>query len=133
MRGARRPVVPLESQSQAAYFDWWASFSRTQGIPQHLCFAVPNGAFLAGDPRRRAMQMARLKEQGLTPGVSDVFLLVPAAGFHALLIEFKRQGEKPSDAQANFLYDVRRRGYNAMVVYSTEEAIKVVRAYLGKP
>jgi hypothetical protein len=35
-------------------------------------FAVPNGAFLSGTPGKRAQQAARLKAEGMKPGIPDL-------------------------------------------------------------
>lgn len=118
--------MPTEHAIQTAFFAWWGLYSQAHGIPDHLCFAVPNAAKMSYGAARW------MKDEGRKSGVSDVFLMVPSGGFHALILEFKRPGEKPTDHQATFLFDVRCRGYNALVVFSTEEAIRVVRAYLQR-
>lgn len=124
----RRRIAPLEEEIQAAFFEWWELWAPPRRIPTQLCFAIPNGG------HRHPAVAAKLKAQGVRAGVSDVFLMVPAGGFHALILEFKRQGEKvkPGGSQEAFISEVRLRAYNALVVQSTEEAIRAVQQYLAR-
>ena len=126
-------IVPTEHESQVAFFEWWDIWSRSMKLPTNLCFAVPNGG------QRHPAVAAKLKAEGVRSGTADVVLLLPRAGFHGLLLEFKREnaprsgsggGTKP---QAEFLLAARQQGYNALLVYSTDEAIRVVRAYVRQP
>lgn len=61
---------------------------------------VPNGAVLAGDERRRSMQMNALKRAGVKPGFPDLIVLGPPGkvGF----IEVKREGGKLSHDQEHW-------------------------------
>lgn len=126
MRQKRAPD-PLEHETQAAYFEWWELFAQANRLQPQLCFAVPNGG------HRHKAVAAKLKAEGVKPGVVDVFLLIPAGGFHGLLLEFKRRGRKvtPGGPQESFIAETRLRSYNVLVVWSTEEAIHAVKAYLA--
>lgn len=128
-----------ESQSQVAFFDWVRPYLRTRGIAPSLCYAVPNGAHLAGDARMRAIQMARLKREGLTAGVLDINLDVPKIArlnaetvtlFHGLRIEMKAASNKPTPEQAAHILALRQAGYNVVICYSADAAILAVKAYL---
>lgn len=131
-----RRLTPLEADSQAAFFDWWTVFARSHRLPECLCFAVPNGAKLPWRKdrkgRRYSPEAKNLLKQGMRPGVPDVHLDIPAGGFHGLRLEFKRVGEdvRSGSAQEAHIDALRLRGYNALIVKSTEEAVKIVRAYL---
>jgi hypothetical protein len=118
-------IEPTEHELQAAFFEWWEFYAPSRGIAVELCFAVPNGG------HRHPAVAGKLKAEGVRAGVCDVFLLVPRGGFHALILEFKRQKGRPSEAQERFLFEVRGQGYNALIVRSTDEAIRVVTAYLA--
>lgn len=59
--------------------------------------AVPNGAVLHGDAKTRAIQMASLKRDGLTPGFPD--LIVFGKGGRIGFIEVKVEGNYQSASQ----------------------------------
>lgn len=59
--------------------------------------AVPNGATLRGDAKDRAIQMANLKRDGLTPGFPD--LIVFGKGGRIGFIEVKIEGAYQTASQ----------------------------------
>ncbi len=59
--------------------------------------AVPNGSVLAGDGKSRAIQMASLKRDGLTPGFPD--LIVFGKGGRVGFIEVKCEGNYQTASQ----------------------------------
>jgi len=125
-------IVPTEHESQVAFFEWWDIWSRSMKLPTNLCFAVPNGG------QRHPAVAAKLKAEGVRSGTADVMLLLARGGFHGLLLEFKRENAPRGGSggatrpQAEFLLAARQQGYNALLVYSTDEAIHVVRTYVGQ-
>lgn len=131
-RKQRRPKQ-LEAIAQTHLFLWRDMNLKKGKYPGlHLMFAIPNGAFLQGDARRRAMQWARLKKQGAKQGVSDVFLPVAIGKFHGLWIEMK--AVKPhsatvTDEQREWIEEMRKNGYRAYVAYGCDEAIAYIDDY----
>ena len=127
-------MTPSESASQKAVCQWWASYCRTRGIDERLLVAVPNGSVLAGDSRQRAIQMAKLKATGFRVGFPDLMLLEQRLGsehlFFGLFIEMKKPGNKPTKEQAEYHDLLRRAGYNVVVCWSSDEAIRAIRGYL---
>lgn len=127
-RAARRA---REAQEQEALIRWARlSAGRYRGLA--LLFAIPNGAYLQGDARRRTAQWARLKAQGAREGVSDLFLPVARGGFHGLWIEVKSPRPHPSrvsDAQREWMEEMAEQGYRAVVCYGAEEAMREIRGY----
>lgn len=121
-------LEPLEEESQAAFFEWWGLWAPPRKIPEQLLFAVPNGG------HRHPAVAAKLKAQGVRAGVPDVFLMIPAGGFHALVLEFKRRGRNVTKGgpQEAWISEARLRGYNVLVVFDTDEAIRAVTAYLAR-
>lgn len=111
-----------EDDEQAALFKWAAYFPELRWL-----HAIPNGG------NRNAREAARLKAQGVKPGVYDVFLPLPAGDWHGLYIEIKRtkrQGRSNiSDSQKCFGNAMQERGYKAIVCYGAAEAITAIRNY----
>lgn len=134
--------IPSESHEQQAVIQWWGLFCKTKGLDERLLFAVPNGSHLAGDPKHRAIQMARMKREGLRPGAPDLVLAKVKYGpvypniinqmlFAGLFIEMKRKGGKPSKEQIEFADILRRQGYNAICCIGADEAIRAITVYLS--
>ena len=110
-----------EHRIQAACVNWF----RLQ-YPTHATalFAVPNGG------RRDRVSGAKLKAEGVLPGVSDLILLLPRGRHHGLLIEMKTERGKQSQAQRDWQRDMVHRGYKYMVIRSIDEFIDRVTDYL---
>ena len=121
-----------EDGEQAAVFEWASYYPDLRYM-----FAIANGTHLAGGDKQRAMQMARLKKQGLKNGVLDIFLPIAvrrASGhYNGLFIEMKRRKvDGPSSvsrAQSDFIIAMSVAGYKAVVCYGAEEAIAEIRKY----
>jgi hypothetical protein len=100
-----------------------------------LLFAVINGAALTWHRDRRGRryspQAAKLKAEGMLPGIPDLVLPVARRGYGCLLIEMKAPGGKLSDDQAVMINCLRQSGNRAVVCYSAEEAINEIEWYLG--
>lgn len=128
-----------EHNEQATFFDWLNLKLMDYPEIHPLFFAVPNGANLAGDARRRAAQMNKLKQEGFVPGVSDTIFLSGRGGYLGLVMEFKteaRRNEKDgglSESQQEFLRAARMDGYMAAVAYGVEDAIEIAGRYLSMP
>ena len=110
-----------EHRLQCACVNWF----RLQ-YPDHASalFAVPNGG------RRDRVSGAKLKAEGVLPGVSDLILLLPRGRHHGLLIEMKTERGKQSQAQRDWQRDMVHRGYKYMVIRSIDEFIDMVTDYL---
>lgn len=126
--GKPRAPVPTESEEQQAVIEWasWQPWIRGRLI------AVPNGSHLAGDARQRAIQMARLKREGLREGVSDLFLAIPAGRYAGLWLEMKRADpglSKVSDAQTDWLALMEESGYSVAVCHGAAVAIRAIQDY----
>lgn len=103
-------MLSPEELEQKAVIEWSKMYDSLRWL-----HAVPNGAHLAGDKNRRAMQMNKLKGQGLKTGVADLFLPMASGDHHGLYIEMKRpdgKGKQTDDQKAfqkycdeqNYLY-----------------------------
>ena len=123
----------LESIEQQKLFAWWRlEGCKTYGLPGCLLFAIPNGG------RRDAVTGARLKAEGVHPGIPDIFLAVSDQLHHGLFIELKRpkrpgvRAGSPSKAQREVMQALTARGYCCKVAYGADEARKMIEWYLGE-
>ena len=89
-----------------------------------LLFAVPNGG------ARRKIEGAIMKAEGVLAGVSDLILLYPSAGFHALCIEMKTEKGKQQPSQKIWQRAVEDAGYKYVICRSFEDFIEQINAYL---
>ncbi len=118
-------ITPTEHAEQVEFFKWWRRFAAVHSLPAQLCFAIPNASKLTDGGR--IWKYA----EGLTAGVSDIFLAIARDQFHGLFIEMKRRPNDVSVPQAEFQRAAFRYGYLAVTSYSCEDAIREVRDYLG--
>lgn len=113
-----------EDAEQKAVFDWAAYFPVLRWL-----HAIPNGGMR--DPR----EAARLKAQGVKPGVCDIFLPIARRDYHGLYIEMKRDTKsgpaRPTPKQSEFMAYANDEGYLAVVCYGADEAIEKIRWYMG--
>lgn len=122
--------IGSESAEQQRLFLWWRMEGcRTYAVSPELLFAIPNGG------RRNSWTGARMKREGLTAGIPDVFLAWPKNGLHGLFLELKRpkgsstQG-RVSKAQKAALSTLLAAGYGCVVAYGYSEARKAIEDYL---
>lgn len=95
-----------------------------------LLFAIPNGAVLKGNAKQRGIQMNRMKNEGLVPGVADLFLSVPSGELSGLYIEMKTRKGNQSPNQKIFELSVIKAGYGYVLARSLDQFMEVVRKYL---
>lgn len=89
-------------------------------------WATPNGGY------RLPSEAAALKEEGVKPGVPDIFIAHPHAGYAGLFIEFKIKPNRPTEKQAEMMTRLIAKGYDGAFCYTLDEAINVVQIYLGR-
>lgn len=88
-------------------------------------FAVPNGG------RRDATTAAKLKAEGVVPGVADLVLLMSNRDYGALLIEMKTPKGRQSDSQKKWERTVCADAeYKYVVCRSLDDFIREVDSYL---
>ena len=117
-----------EHRLQVACVKWFRMQYRQYA---NLLFAIPNGG------KRNAITAARLKAEGVTAGVPDLFLAKPAISGrfsiqddYGLFIEMKVGKNDSTPAQKQMRSDLRNQGYAVAVCRSLEEFIEVVENYL---
>jgi len=115
---------PTEEQEQAAVMEW-AMLMEKQAPELALLYHCPNGA------DRHPAVAAKLKKQGVKPGIPDLFLPVARGMSHGLYIEMKRQkGGRVSEDQKAWMEALTEQGYVCVVAHGAEEACDAIWNYL---
>lgn len=114
-----------EHSEQVALFEWAAWQVNLGHEPLRWMFAIPNG-----EHRHEAVG-ARLKAEGVKPGVPDICLPWPAKGYHGLFVEMKIKPNVPSPEQYQYLAWLDAAGYLAVVAYGFDQAKVFLCDYLG--
>ena len=115
--------IPTEAQEQEALFRW-AAFAVGKYPEIKFLYHIPN------EGKRSVYNGAAMRRQGLKKGVPDLCLPVPSGKYHALYIEMKRKGEKPSLQQLNWLDNLNLLGNRAVWCQGWEAAAKEIERYL---
>lgn len=120
VNGPRRRPRHDEDNLQTHCVRWF----RLQ-YPNKIIFAIPNGG------KRNAREAGRMKAQGVTAGVSDLFIPEPNIAFHGLWIELKAGKNTLTPSQKEFIEQMKSRGYRTAVCRSLEQFIETVGWYLA--
>ena len=115
-----------ESTEQQAVISWFKL-----AYPKYRLISIPNGQMIGG--RNRFALINKYKSEGLTPGVSDLFLCTPKNGYSGLWLEMKDKGKSVknlSKDQAMWLDDMRKQGYMAEWAAGFDEAKEIIKKYL---
>lgn len=115
--------VPTEAQEQEVLFRWaqWAMCTHPE---LKLLYHIPN------EGKRSISNGAALRRQGLKSGAPDLCLPVSNGKYHALYIELKHKGEKPSLQQQNWIDWLNMYGNRAVWCQGWETAAKEIERYL---
>lgn len=89
-------------------------------------FAIPNGG---GRSKREA---GRLKAEGVTAGVSDIFCSVPRGDQHGLYIEMKSLIGYASREQREWIAGSISEGYAAATCRGADAAFRLWKEYVGQ-
>jgi len=98
-----------------------------QSFRERMFYAAPTVSVVAVPNAAKRSQWAarQAKKEGLATGFPDVLVLGPGALI--AMIEFKREGAKPSDNQAEWLERLDRWGFPVTVARSADEAMAFLR------
>lgn len=88
-------------------------------------FSIPNGG------KRNLITAKKLKAEGVKAGVSDLFIYLPASGYHGLFVEVKYGKNKQQQSQIEFQSKVEKNGYKYILVYSLEDLINGINNYVS--
>ncbi len=92
-----------EHAHQRAFFGWLLKVEHTGEFPDAgMAYAIPNGG------KRDQITAARLKAEGVKPGVPDVCFPVPLHRFAGLYMELKVDKGRTSDSQDDWHARLRR-------------------------
>ena len=118
-----------ESTEQIAVVDWF----RLQ-YPKLRLIAIPNGQWVAGEGARKFALINKYKREGLTAGVSDLFLAHSDGQHHGLWLEMKDQGKTLSSVSADqrqWMKDMNDAGYIAKWAAGFEQAKAIIIDYIN--
>jgi VRR-NUC domain len=87
-------------------------------------FAIPNGG------HRSAATARRLKDEGVTPGVPDLFVPTAAGGYNGLFVEMKIKSGRLAKRQEAMIGVLREQGYRVEVCYGHQQAKNATFEYL---
>ncbi len=86
-------------------------------------FAVPNGG------ARNKIVAAKLKAEGVKPGVPDYIWPQRSAPYIGLALELKAKVGRVDPAQREWLAGLEAQGWRCVVAYGWEEALAAIREY----
>lgn len=118
---------PRETIEQQKLISWVDVFHMDKSP---YLFAVPNGG------SRHPVEAARLKAEGVRPGVPDLFFYQARGGYFGMFIEMKRRkGAKSvvTGGQEGFMKRARVQGYLCVVAWGCEEAKEALLGYWSLP
>ncbi len=102
----------------------WAKLMSNAYPDLELLYHVPNGG------SRNKAEASKLRRMGVRAGVPDLVLPVPRAGYAGLYIELKVGENRPSNSQKDWLEKLTIQGYQALVCYGGNEAIRALQQYI---
>lgn len=109
-----------EQSIQRALFDWIRLYPSLKYVIMH----IPN------EGKRSPQYGNKLKSQGLTPGVWDIFIASAQHGFIGAWIELKSANGRLTPYQEEFGKVMEHQGYFTAVCKSIDEAINTVKWYV---
>lgn len=118
-----RCPIPTEHAEQVALMQW-AKLQSKRYPGLELLHAIPNGG------ARNAVTGAKLKAEGVKPGVPDLHLPVPLHGRPGLYLELKRKaGSAVTPAQREWHAALAAQGYAVVVCRGARDAMDAIEAY----
>jgi hypothetical protein len=118
----RKPKAS-EHQEQVTLFRWVEI--QQAAVPElALLHAIPNGG------HRSKVAGAKMKAEGVKPGVPDICLPVPKGKWHGLYIEMKTCTGTTSEEQRWWLAQLQRQGYRVAICRSWKAARDFIMDYL---
>lgn len=113
-----------EDDEQEKVFQWKQLQLRAHPELKSL-HHTPNGG------SRNRLEAVKLKRMGVLAGIPDIELNVSRGGYHGLFIEMKVGMNKPTENQVEMMGELIARGYKCAICWSGDDAIDVIKEYLG--
>ena len=88
-------------------------------------------ASMNGQYQKYQSQRNRAKATGMKKGVPDLFIYEPRGGYHGLAIELKVGYNKPTKEQLEWIEQLNKRKYKAVVCRGIDEALFELQNYLS--
>lgn len=120
MRNVR---IDNEAGAQETLFQW-TQYQLGRYPELGLLYHIPNGG------KRDARTATALKRQGVKPGVPDLHLPVARGKYHGLYIELKVGKNKATALQKEWIEELTKQGYLAVVCYGWQTAAEQLIKYL---
>lgn len=114
------------SRIQKACVKW---FRYQHSDIKDLLFSIPNGIPLANQNIRTKIYN-KLKEEGLQPGVPDLFLSHGTSLYNGLYIEIKSKTDRLRKVQADMIRKLEGENYKCIIVRSLDEFIEEINEYM---
>jgi len=96
---------------------------------KELLFSIPNGIPLANQNVRTKIYN-KLKEEGLQPGVPDLFLAVGNSIYHGMFIEIKSKTDRLRKKQVDMIRELESENYKCIIVRSLDEFMEQINEYM---
>lgn len=113
-----------ESLEQMAVIEW---ICKQHPWLREYTMAIPN------ERKTSKLWGYVLKLLGLLPGASDLFIAWPTLKYSGFFLEMKTKKGRPTKLQLDFLYRMKKVGYQGAVAYGADEAISMIKEYLAQP
>ena len=114
------------SRIQKACVKW---FRYQHSDIKDLLFSIPNGIPLANQNVRTKIYN-KLKEEGLQPGVPDLFLAVGNSIYNGMFIEIKTKTDRLRKKQVDMIRELESENYKCIIVRSLDEFIEQINEYM---
>jgi len=96
---------------------------------KNLLFSITNGIPVA-DKNIRTKIYNRLIDEGLQPGVPDLFLSHGNSIYNGLYIEIKSKTDRLRKVQADMIRELESENYKCIIVRSLDEFIDEINTYM---
>lgn len=116
--------TPTEHEEQV-HLMTWARLNAWKYPALKRLIAIPNGGL------RNQVVAIKLRQEGVKPGVSDLFLAHPQGAYAGMWLELKRaKGGRVTQNQKDWITDMLAAGYWAMVCHGWDQAREALIEYL---